>query len=480
MAETNSMSSFQLCSFRSTRRFLCSLIAGLTLLACGPQISADLRAEELSWKAGHARANITPERPMWMSGYASRTRPADGKLTDLWAKVLVLADAEGQRAAMVSLDLVGIGRELSVSICRQLEQKYGLQRDQVALFTSHTHTGPVVGRNLGPLHYGLVDEKQRELIEEYADWLEEQVVAAVGRAIDDLKPCRLSWGSGTATFAVNRRQNREAEVPELRAAGQLKGPYDHDVPVLAVHDAEGQLKTVLFGYACHATVLSFYQWSGDYPGFAQIELEQALPGCQAMFFAGCGGDQNPLPRREVEYAREYGKRLADAVRNVLENDLKPIEGKLKTRYTEIPLALDTLPTREEVKQDLTSKNRYEAARARMLLEQFERDGGLSSTYPYPISVWDFGDAVQLVILGGEVVVDYAVRLKSELGGKRTWVAGYSNDVMAYIPSRRVLREGGYEGVGAMVYYGLPTAWAPTVEKAIVDEVHRQAAGESGR
>jgi hypothetical protein len=247
--------------------------------------------------------------------------------------------------------------------------------------------------------------------------------------------------------------------------------------VLAVHDAEGQLKTVLFGYACHATVLSFYQWSGDYPGFAQIELEKALPGCQAMFFAGCGGDQNPLPRREVELARQYGKRLADAVRKVLEEDLKPVQGTLRTRYTEIPLPLDTLPTREEVQQQLTSKNRYEVARARMLLDLIERDGALASTYPYPVSVWQFGDDVQLVILGGEVVVDYAVRLKSELRGKRTWVAGYSNDVMAYIPSRRVLREGGYEGAGAMLYYGLPTSWAPTVEKAIVDEVHRQAVAE---
>jgi len=70
-----------------------------------------------------------------------------------------------------------------------------------------------------------------------------------------------------------------------------------------------------------------------------------------------------------------------------------------------------------------------------------------------------------------VVVDYALRLKKELGA--VWVAGYSNDVMAYIPSLKVLKEGGYEGGGAMVYYGLPAVWAPRVEEMIVDAVHAQ-------
>ena len=78
-----------------------------------------------------------------------------------------------------------------------------------------------------------------------------------------------------------------------------------------------------------------------------------------------------------------------------------------------------------------------------------------------------------MILGGEVVVDYALRLKHEIDGP-VWIASYSNDVMAYIPSRRVLGEGGYEGATSMIYYGLPTSWSPTIENAIVGEVLRQA------
>ena len=78
------------------------------------------------------------------------------------------------------------------------------------------------------------------------------------------------------------------------------------------------------------------------------------------------------------------------------------------------------------------------------------------------------------LLGGEVVVDYSLRLKTELGEGNTWIAGYSNDVMAYIPSERVLKEGGYEGAGAMVYYGLPSPWSEEVEEAIIRTVDRLA------
>jgi hypothetical protein len=276
-----------------------------------------------------------------------------------------------------------------------------------------------------------------------------------------------------ATFAVNRRNNAEAQVPALREKGDLRGPVDYDVPVLAVRDGEGKLKAVVFGYACHATVLSSYQWSGDYPGFAQTELEEAHPECVAMFWAGCGADQNPLPRRTVEAAQDYGHRLAESVECVLNGVMRPIPPSLTATYQEVALPLGPIPSREEIARDTQSDNVFIASRARMLLAKLERVPSLPASYPYPVACWKLGDEVQWVFLGGEVVVDYALRLKAELDGRRTWCAGYSNDVMAYIPSRRVLAEGGYEGATSMIYYGLPTVWAPELEDAIVAEVKRQ-------
>jgi len=431
-------------------------------------------AAEAGWKVGLARTTVTPDQFMWMAGYASRDRPADGKLTELWAKALVLQDAAGQRAVLVTLDVIGVSRDLSSAVAGTLKQRYGLERSQLALCASHTHSGPVLYRNLSPLHDLVVDPAQRKLIEDYTATLQNKILAVIDAAMSDLKPAQLAWANGTADFAVNRRNNPEARVPQLRAEGKLRGPVDHAVPVLAVRDAAGKLQAVVFGYACHATTLAGFQWCGDYPGYAQLELEQAQPGCQAMFWAGCGADQNPIPRRQVEQAMDYGRQLATAVNNVLGNPMQPVAAKLTTGFREIDLPFAALPTREQIEKDVQSDNRYTAARAKLLLAQLGDGGSLGATYPYPVQVWRLGEDIQFITLGGEVVVDFALRLKAELSGPRTWVAGYSNDVMAYIASRRVLQEGGYEGGDAMVYYGLPTSWAPESEDLIVAEAERQA------
>jgi len=443
-------------------------LALLALLLSARSLAAGER-----WQAGVAKVVITPEKLMWMSGYSSRDKPAEGKIHDLWAKALALEDAAGKRCVLVTMDLVGIPREVSVAVCNDIEKKHGLPRASVMLNVSHTHSGPVVGSNLRSMYF--LDAEQAKRVDEYTQTLQAKLVAVAAEALGRLKPARVEWGNGNATFAVNRRNNTEADVPKLRELGQLKGPVDHEVPVLAVRDPEGHLKAVAFGYACHATVLPFYQWCGDYPGFAKYELEKAHPDAVALFWAGCGGDQNPLPRRSVALAEAYGKRLADAVDAVLAAPMTPVRGGLAATYAEVPLAFADLPTREQLLKDTTGKDKYAAERARLLLRRIEKEGSLSGTYPYPIQTWRLGDGPIWVALGGEVVVDYSLRLKRELGPGPIWVAGYSNDVMAYIPSLRVLKEGGYEGGGAMVYYGQPTAWGPRLEETIVAAVWEQVA-----
>jgi hypothetical protein len=450
---------------------------GCTSAACAevrPWLTQPWHAGEkpTHWKAGAAKVVITPERPMWMSGYAARTKPARGKLQDLWAKALALEDPTGRRAVLVTMDLVGIDRPLSVAVCQELQKKYRLPREAVMLSVSHTHCGPVVGGNLGPMYE--LNEEQSRLVDDYAESLQKKLVDVVGQALRHLSAVQLAWGVGQVTFAVNRRNNKESDVPALRAAGRLKGPVDHDLPVLTVRDLNGRLIALACGYACHATTLDFYLWSGDYPGFAQIELEKTHPGAVALFWAGCGGDQNPIPRRSVPLAEDYGRQLAEGVERVISAPVKPIQGSIACAYAEIDLPFGQLPTREQLAQDSLSRNRYVAARAKHLLKQTQNGRSLPTTYPYPVQVWRLGPDLTWVALGGEVVVDYSRRLKNELGLGRTWVAGYTNDVMAYIPSVRVLKEGGYEGGVAMVYYGLPAPWSPRVEELIVVAVHEVA------
>ena len=420
------------------------------------------------WRAGAAKIVITPDELMWMSGYGARDHPAEGKLQDLWIKALALEDPAGKRCLLVTADLVGISRPLCDQICDDIGTKLGVARARIMLCTSHTHTGPIVGENLLGM-WDLAPEEAAK-VEQYAKTLHEKAVQVAERAVAKLEPVRLDWANGTASFAVNRRNNPEAKVPELRAAGQLKGPVDHDVPVLRVTAHDGTLKAVVFGYACHNTVLAFYRWSGDYAGFAQQDIEQAHPSAVALFFAGCGGDQNPLPRRTVELAAEYGRQLADAVEQVLRDPMHEISRGLTAQFIRIDLPFDTLPTREEIQRQAEAGTPPERRRARLLLHRIDKNGSLSPSYPYPIETWKLGDELIWVALGGEVVVDYSLRVKRELGADHTWVTAYANDVMAYIASRRVLEEGGYEGGGAMVYYGLPTRWAPEVEELIITKV----------
>ncbi|MFM2003493.1 MAG: hypothetical protein RI963_2919 [Planctomycetota bacterium] len=434
-------------------------------------------AQSAAWKVGVSRENITPSEYMWMSGYGGRDRPAEGKTTDLWGKAMAVEDADGRRLVLVTLDLVGIDRDTSVAITRDVATRFGLPREAIAISTSHTHSGPVVGENLMAMYS--LDAAALKLVQQYTQTLREKVVALVGRAIDDLKPAQVGWTVGRAHFAVNRRNNAEKDVPELRKQAKLNGPVDHDVPILVVKDPEGKVRVVLCGYACHATVLSGYQWSGDWPGYAQMELEQLYPGATGMVWIGCGADQNPIPRREVELAIEYGKALGQAVKAAADQSLIPLGGKLEAAYEEVPLEFAAIPSREAVEAMAKSDNKFEAGRGRMLLARWDRDGGLSKTYPYPVQSWRLGDGPTWIFLGGEVVVDFGLRLKLELGAGKTWVAGYCNDVMAYIASRRVLKEGGYEGATAMIYYGQPSPWAESSEDAIVSAARRQAAKLGG-
>ena len=428
-----------------------------------------------TWQAGSARIKLTPQQFMWMSGYGSRVVPADGKLTDIWAKALVLRDANGKDVVLITADLIGIGRESTQWIAQQLKEKHDLERSQFAIATSHTHTGPALSDNLVPLHYLRADAVHQNRIVQYTLKLRQLLVDVVGLAYRDLEPVYLTSGTGLCTVAVNRRTNTESQVPQKRLEGRLNGPYDHDVPVLAVRNADYELKTVVFGYACHSTVLSFTKWSGDYPGFAQMDLENRYPGVDAMFWAGCGADQNPLPRRTVELAQHYGERVAQSVDSVLRGTMSPVEGELVTHYHEIAGKTQTPISRDELNQLLAEGNQYEQAYAQFVLKKLGEQEKLPAFYPYPIQTWHMGD-IRMVFLGGEVVVDYAVKLKLLASGAKNtnvWVAGYSNDVMAYIPSTRVLREGGYEGGGSNTYYGFPALWSEEFEQQILDETRKQ-------
>jgi len=450
----------------TSRRFLFSIIAIVCMFG---------EAAAAGWKAGTGRETITPTAPLWMAGYGARNKPSEGEVHPLWAKALAMEDPSGQRSVIVTLDVCGIDGKTSGRIREGITREHKIGLDRIVIACSHTHCGPVLGTNLLTM-YGL-DEAERTRIAEYTKQFEIKVAKAVASAFQQLEPVSLAWESGKADFAVNRRNNKEPEVPALRERNSLEGPVDHDVPVLRLKTSAGKVKAVVFGYACHCTVLSFYKFCGDYAGFAQIALEQRYPDAQAMFVAGCGADQNPLPRRTIELAQNYGNELAAAVARVADSTMRSVDGTGIYAYKTIDLKFGTLPDRKQIEADAKSSAIPVANRAKKLLNTLDNEGKLATTYPYPVQVWKLGE-LTWVFLGGEVVVDYSLRLKRNLGSSTTWVSSYCNDVMAYIPSLRVLKEGGYEGATAMIYYGLPTSWSEEVETQIVEAVTELSRGRT--
>ncbi len=437
------------------------------------------RGQEARWKAGVAKAIITPQTGVWLAGYGSK-RPPDGKLHDLWMKALALEDPKGNRVVLVTSDFQGVPKEMSARVFAQLQKKLKLERHQMMITFSHNHCGPRLGLDL--VDYYPIEAEQVKLVDEYTSLMESKMVALIGEALTKLAPAKLQMGEGRATFAVNRRNNREADVPMLLAKGEpLKGPVDHAVPVLTVTalppqsppsqgGEKGGVVAILFGYACHPTTLSFTKWCGDYPGFAQIALEKNHPGALAMFVNTCGGDQNPLPRRQVELCEKYGHMLAEGVEEALKKPMKTVSPGLRTAFEYVDLPYEKVMTRAELLAFTKEQNAIRKRWAERMLKKLDAGEKFEAAYPYPLHAWRLGKEMLVIGMGAETVIDYALRFKAKYG-PGAWVCGYADDMISYIPSRRVWLEGGYEGGSNLYEYGRPALrWAGDIEERIAGAV----------
>ncbi len=439
------------------------LAGAMLLLGLAPRCLA-VEDGGVVWKVGLAKKDITPQQPIWLAGYASRNKPSEGVLAPLYATAMVIEDGQGYRGLLVTADVIGFRKEVAEAATRAIMEKTGLAREQILFNWSHTHTGPVIGLS-GSAGYSMGEEEQK-VVDAYTRWLIAQYADLAVEAIADLKPARLAWGVGVVHFPVNRREFTETGV---RLGVNPRGYADRSVPVLTVRDEKDQLRAVIFGCACHNTTLTgqHYVISGDYAGFAKAFIEEKLPGVQALFMIGCGGDANPYPRGEIEHAKQHGQELGTEVCRVVGEKLSPVAGPLKTAFAEVELPLLPPPDREKL-ESMAKGPSHLSGTAKRMLETLERGESPPSHYKAPIAVWQFGKDLTLVAIPGEVVSDFVPLVENEIGHVRLWIAGYCNEVFGYLPSAKVIREGGYEtrGVGTLGFF------APEAEKVVVETVRK--------
>ena len=411
-----------------------------------------------SWKAGVASTVITPADTMWLAGWAARREPASGTAMELFAKALALEDACGERVVIVTADLIAIPRDVATAVAASIQQLHGLPRERLLFNASHTHTGPEVRPDKVPFFEIPAEFAAR--IAPYVAQLEAKLTTVVAAAIVQLASATLHVHQARAGFAANRRSPG--------------GPVDHEVPIVAVHRPDETLLAILFGYACHNLTLppTCCEYHGDYAGVAQVLLEKQFEGATALFLAGAGADQNPSPRGSLELAQLHGSALATAVAQRLSQNARAISGSLRVAFEEAKLDLQPLPSPEILRADLASDDPPRRRKAGYLLAALTGKRPLANRVACPVQVLQLGSELLLIALGGEPVADYAQRFKADFAGPLVWVAGYSNDLFGYLPSRRIQQEGGYEGGRATLWSALPTPLAETAEERVVETVRR--------
>jgi hypothetical protein len=415
-------------------------------------------ADDRLWHVGVAKVDITPSYPVRLTGYASRKTESEGVAQRIYAKAIAVGSDEEKPALLVTVDNCGVQGTMRDEVARRLRRSHRLEFDRFAVCSTHTHCAPWVEGFAPNIFGGPIPEEQQAHVKRYTQELTDAIERVAVQALADRKPARLKRGQSTASFAANRRTKG--------------GPVDHSLPVLFVVGPDGALRAMFATYACHCTTLGgeFNQICGDWAGFAEEAFEREHPGAIALVSLGCAADANPDPRSKLEHAQQYGQEIATAAGKLWTGNLETVGGDLVCRAKKIDLLFDEPPTRAEW-ETLAQQTNFIGSHARLNLARLKRGEYLPTRLPYWVQTWVFGDTLAMVFLPGEVVVDYALRLKKEFDPARLWINAYANDVPCYIPSERILQEGGYEGGGAMIYYDRPTRFAPGVEDRIVQAVH---------
>jgi len=475
------------CSYRidhSTRwaQSRCILLAYVVL----PMLSLLTQTRSLAadaWKIGVAKSDITPAEPVRLSGYASRSEPAQGVEDQLFTRALVMAPIRESAAeplvaeplvaeplVIVSVDAIGISAVMTEEIIERVTPALMIPRSRIVFCTTHSHTAPHLDGVIPNLFAAPLDGAQRESTKKYTRQLVDSIVDTILRASSNLQLGTVEYGLGRAEFAINRRLLKNKEWVAIGTVDD--GPVDRNVRVIKASDASGKPIAVAYQYGCHCTSISpdANKISADWAGISAAKIESELPGCIALPIIGCGADANPNPRGSIENAQAHGNELATSVLAVLSKPLKALPFPTQAAFTLVALASER-PTKARLEEMQSSPSGHERNFANTWLELLKRKDRIPETYPAPVHYWAFGSELAWVFMGGEVVVDYQIRLERELSQfANVWVAGYVDDVFAYVASERVRGEGGYEVDGSMLYYGQPGRWESLTEEKIVDRV----------
>ena len=406
---------------------------------------------------GVSEVDVTPDYPVRLSGYGARREETAKIKSPLYARALAIGVE--RPVLLLALDNCGVTASMTESVARELRRQAGIDRERIVLCYTHTHNAPMLSGAAPMLFSTDIPAAHQRHIDRYAEEVMERLVEVGLRALSNRRPSRLSYSEGHAGFAVNRR----AQI----------GPVDHVMPMIRVDDRDGNLRAVWVSYACHCTTFGPADnfMCGDWAGFAADRISQSQPGAVALVTIGCAANANPFPRTGLSLARRHGGDIAWEVDRLLGIPGRPLSDRIRCRLVHASLPYDTIPSREAWMAKAEERG-AEGYHARKWIARMDNGEAIPETLSYPVQGWSFGDELAIVFLAGEVVADYAFRLRRIYDPAKLWVGAYANDFPGYIPSRRIWKEGGYEAGDATVYFGLPNRFADEVEERVVEAVQR--------
>ena len=422
--------------------------------------------------AGAARVKLDPPAGLVMLGYGGRVGRNQGVHDDLAAQALVLGDGDA-KVAIAGVDLLALGSRIADDIRERASAVAGIPADSILICATHTHSAPAFNIFATPR----VDAKPadgRDL--EWERALPEKIAAAIIQAHENLEPATLRAATAPFTLGINRRLMRPNRQIQL-AANRL-GPADAEVQALGAYRPDGSPLAFIMNYPCHGVVLceDNLLYSRDWPGFAMDEIETAASSAAgsrpiSIFLQGATGNIDPRSRGNFEVAEQYGRAMGRSAFDALARAPSVADARIAVRRIALNLELKDLSADLAIARDCAAQTQasldnhrggdgYQLKRLRdhhaqsraalsaleALEEQNRRDRRVDLTRRDLATAMTLVTVGNLAIVGipGELFVELGLALKATAHFAHTYVAGYCNDLIGYIPTRAAYAEGGYE------------------------------------
>jgi len=434
-------------------------------------------ANDRTWSIGYAEADITPEpRQVQMSGFG-RERYAQGAVAPLLTQVVTLRDRDGNTGILVAADILEFDRIMVEAIRRTINHKHRIPTENIMLAASHTHWGPAVRFHVS---YSIGAPNVW-----YMGLLEEKILAAVDAAIEGLSPATIEYGyMDFRGIGCNRRLPIDGKITW---GPYREGSFDGHTPILRIRRKAEPGQLVLVGHACHPTSSGPIQkWSPDYPGAMRDRLVDELPGTKAVFVQGCGGDAKVVHKdpdtgklvfsNDPDSAKAAGEKLAGSVLTHLETGrMIPLDAELACSLATGQISYGQCWSPEEIERQAypeRTKGRQRRSWQTWAARQSLALPYSGESFRYDVQVWKLGDRLMAFGMEGEICSPWGPMLRAMAPTEQAMVIGYANSTGSYIPDKRIVREGGYEGLTSQHVYFLPAPFTENIDDEIKQIVSR--------